>query len=53
MPYYVIYNNYAGTWIHETLFRIKKFRSRKEAKIYIQTNRLNPRYYEPKMVVVR
>lgn len=53
MPYYVIYNRYAGTWIHETLFRIKKFRSRKTAKIYIQEHRLNPRYYMPELRVVK
>ena len=53
MLYYVIYNSYAGTWIHETLFRIKKFSSREAAKIYIQEHRLNPRYYTPELRVVK
>ena len=50
MPYYVIYNSYAGTWIHESLFRVKKFSSCAEAKIYIQEHRLNTRFYRPERV---
>lgn len=53
MPCYVVFNSYAGTWIHETLFRIKKFGSREAAEAYIRTNRLNPRYYVPEVVVVK
>lgn len=53
MRYYVIYNSYAGTWIHKTLFSVRKFSSRKAAEIYIRTNRLNPRYYKPELVVVK
>lgn len=49
MPYYVIYNNYAGTWIHETLFRIKTFDSRSAAENYIRLNGLNTRFYEVKI----
>ena len=50
MPYYVIYNNYAGTWIHETLFRIKTFDSRGAAENYIRLNDLNTRFYEVKQL---
>lgn len=53
MPYYVIRNDYAGTWIHETLFRVRRFSSQKAAEIYIRTNHLNPRYYKPELVVVK
>ena len=46
MPCYVIYNDYSGTWIHETLFRIKTFCSRRQAENYIQKNNLNTRFYK-------
>lgn len=50
MPCYVIYNNYAGTWIHETLFRIKIFDSRSAAEDYIRRKNLNTRFYEVKQL---
>lgn len=50
MPCYVIYNNYAGTWIHESLFRIKTFRTQGEAEDYIRLKNLNTRFYEVKQL---
>ena len=50
MPCYVIYNNYAGTWIHESLFWIRTFRTQREAEDYIRLKNLNTRFYEVKQL---
>lgn len=48
---YVIRNNYSGTYIHKTLFKIIAFQTKTDALRYMRTHRLNERYY--KVVEVR
>ena len=52
MPYYVIYNSYAGTWVHESLFRVKEFHSCEAAEDYIRKHRLNTRFYTVETVYI-
>ena len=47
VPIYGILNTYDGRMLDI------EFGSEYAAEDYIQTNRLNPRYYEPKMVVIK
>lgn len=43
---YVIRNNYSGTYVHRTLFRIRAFRSKYHALRFMRNNGLNEKYYE-------
>lgn len=43
---YVIRNSCSGAYVHKTLFRIRAFRSKNDAIMYMRTHRLNKRFYE-------
>ena len=45
-PRYIIRNNYSGTYVHKTLFKIKAFMTKHDALLYMRTHGLNEKYYE-------